>query len=158
MSEFRTMFTSFGKTLEIDPAAPFFDSDTGTLKILHKISVWKQENIETAITDEIIKTAKEHEVNDLIVLDKKAILDALQKQIPKKPIIKHHKEAIVPQRCGRLMEFLCPNCGKVVCAMYENDVACGGGIHKDLKGCSTCLQAIDFSGYYKKEGFAGIER
>ena len=34
--------------------------------------------------------------------------------------------------------------------MYENDVERGGGISNRLKGCSTCLQSIDFSEYYTK--------
>ena len=32
--------------------------------------------------------------------------------------------------------------------MYETDTERGGGISNSLKGCSTCLQAIDFSEYY----------
>ena len=73
---------------------------------------------------------------------------ALEKQVPMKPIIKYHKEAIIPQKYGRLIEFHCPNCGRFIIAMYETDVERGGGIHEDLRGCSTCLQAIDFTGYY----------
>lgn len=73
---------------------------------------------------------------------------ALDKQIAKKPILKYHKEDITPVKYGRLIEFLCPNCGRFVVATYEKDAERGGGIHTDLRGCSTCLQAIDFTGYY----------
>lgn len=76
---------------------------------------------------------------------------ALEKQIPKKPILKYHKEDVTPVQYGRLVEFMCPNCGRFIVAMYETDVERGGGIHEDLKGCSTCLQAIDFTGYYHIE-------
>lgn len=73
---------------------------------------------------------------------------AMEKQIPKKPVIKYGEKPIT-HNYGRLMSFHCPNCGKFIVAMYETDVENGGGLHKDLKGCSTCLQAIDFVGYYK---------
>ena len=72
---------------------------------------------------------------------------ALDKQIPKKPIIKYGDDTIT-HNLGRLMCFHCPNCGRYIVALYETDVENGAGIHNDLKGCSTCLQAIDFSGYY----------
>lgn len=78
----------------------------------------------------------------------KAAKEALEKQLPKKPILKYHKEDVTPVKYGRLIEFMCPNCGRFIVAMYEADVERGGGIHEDLKGCSTCLQAIDFTGYY----------
>lgn len=73
---------------------------------------------------------------------------ALDRQIPKKPIIKYHKEDLTPVKYGRLIEFHCPNCGRFIVATYETDAERGGGIHTDLRGCSTCLQAIDFTGYY----------
>lgn len=74
-------------------------------------------------------------------------INSLEKEIPKKPIIKYGDDTIT-HNLGRLMCFHCPNCGKYIVALYETDVENGGGIHKDLKGCSTCLQAIDFTGYY----------
>ena len=74
-------------------------------------------------------------------------INALEKQIPKKPIIKYGDDTIT-HNLGRLMCFHCPNCGKYIVALYETAVENGGGMHKDLKGCSTCLQAIDFTGYY----------
>lgn len=46
--------------------------------------------------------------------------------------------------------FHCPNCGRFIVAIYESDTERGGGISNSLKGCSTCLQAIDFSEYYTK--------
>ena len=77
----------------------------------------------------------------------KAVKDALEKQIPQKPIIKYGDDTIT-HNLGRLMCFHCPNCGRYIVALYETDVKNGAGIHKDLKGCTTCLQAIDFTGYY----------
>ena len=75
---------------------------------------------------------------------------ALEKQIPKKPIIKPDKSEYITHRLGRLLSFHCPSCGKLIVAIYETDPERGGGIHRQLKGCSTCLQAINFSGYYQK--------
>lgn len=80
--------------------------------------------------------------------DMKNAISALEKQIPKKPVIKYHKEDVTPVKYGRLMEFHCPNCDRLVAAMYETDHKRGGGIHRGLKGCCTCLQAIDFGEYY----------
>ena len=74
--------------------------------------------------------------------------NAMEKQIPKKSIIKYHKEDLTPVKYGRLIELHCPNCGRFIVATYETDAERGGGIHTDLRGCSTCLQAIDFTGYY----------
>lgn len=59
-------------------------------------------------------------------------INALEKQIPKKPILKYHKEAVTPVKYGRLIEFLCPNCGKFIVATYETDVERGGEIHNGL--------------------------
>lgn len=77
-------------------------------------------------------------------------IEALEKQLPKKPIIKSEKEVPHTHNLGRLLRFHCPNCGKFIVAIYESDTERGGGISNSLKGCSTCLQAIDFSDYYSK--------
>ncbi len=74
--------------------------------------------------------------------------EALEKQIPKKPVIKYHKEGKTPVKYGRLMELHCPNCNKLIVAMYETDRERGGGLHTDVKGCHKCLQAVDFAEYY----------
>ena len=77
-------------------------------------------------------------------------IEALEKQLPKKPIIKIEKEVPYTHNLGRLLRFHCPNCGKFIVAIYESDTERGGGILNSLKGCFTCLQAIDFSEYYTK--------
>lgn len=76
---------------------------------------------------------------------------ALEKQIPKKPVIEFGKKPIT-HNYGRMMEFYCPVCKKFILAMYETDVLRGGGINNEVKGCCFCLQRIDFSGYYHKGG------
>ena len=77
-------------------------------------------------------------------------IEALERQLPKKPIIKTEKEVPYTHNLGRLLRFRCPNCGRFIVAIYESDTERGGGISNSLKGCSTCLQAIDFSEYYTK--------
>lgn len=81
----------------------------------------------------------------------KIIVNALEKQIPMKPVIKFGEKPVT-HNYGRLMQFFCPGCGRHIIAMYETDVLRGGGISNDVKGCYSCLQRIDFSGYYHKGG------
>ena len=76
-------------------------------------------------------------------------LDAISKQIPKEPKIKTTKEVPVTHNLGRLLYFYCPNCGKFIVGVYESDRKRGGGISRELNGCSNCLQAIDFSKWQK---------
>ena len=78
---------------------------------------------------------------------------AVEKQIPKKPILEYHKEPY-PKNYGMMIKFLCPNCGRFIVAMYEIDVE-DGRMRKDLKGCPTCLQAIDFTEYYNTDKHNG---
>lgn len=80
-----------------------------------------------------------------------AAIEALEKQLPKKPITKTEKEVPRTHNLGRLLRFHCPSCGRFIVGMYETDVERGGGISNRLKGCSACLQAIDFSEYYTRE-------
>lgn len=73
--------------------------------------------------------------------------NALQKQQPMKPKLVYGEKTNT-HRYGRLISFHCPSCGRFILALYETDAERGGGISTDLRGCSKCLQAIDFAGYY----------
>lgn len=73
---------------------------------------------------------------------------ALQKQQMKPKLV--YGEKANTHRYGRLISFHCPSCGRFILALYETDVERGGGISNDLRGCSKCLQTIDFTGYYHK--------
>lgn len=75
--------------------------------------------------------------------------DAIKKQVPIKPKLVFGEKTNT-HRYGRLISFHCPSCGRFILALYETDVERGGGISNDLRGCSKCLQAIDFTGYYHK--------
>ena len=74
-------------------------------------------------------------------------IEALKKQIPVQPHIKPGKRPPT-HKLGRLLSFYCPKCARFIVACYETDPANGGGISDQVKGCSTCLQAIDFSPWY----------
>lgn len=54
--------------------------------LIQKIHVTMQDNLEDAVCDEIAKEAVKDGITDLFVLDKKRIMSALEKQIPKKPL------------------------------------------------------------------------
>lgn len=119
--------------------------------IIDKIAVERAKFIDNAIFGEIQQIAVENGIETKIVLNEKAVLNALEKQIPKKPVIKFGEKPVT-HNYGRLMQFFCPGCGRHIIAMYETDVLRGGGISNDVKGCYSCLQRIDFSGYYHKGG------
>lgn len=76
--------------------------------------------------------------------------DAITKQIPIKPKLVYG-ERTNTHRLGRLVSLYCPVCDRFIVALYETDVERGGGLKQTVKGCSDCLQAIDFSGWYHKE-------
>ena len=86
-----------------------------------------------------------------IVQAKHMGIKALEKQIPKKPIVKPTtKEIPKTHTLGRLLQIYCPVCGKRITALYESDLRRGCGLVRDVKGCPRCLQAIDFEGYYSE--------
>lgn len=83
--------------------------------------------------------------------DLEMAIEALKKQIPKKPIIKPTtKKKPITHNLGRLLEVCCPVCGKSIFAIYESDLERGCGLVEDVKGCSRCLQAINLTEYYAK--------
>ena len=82
--EFKMKY-NFGKHYSLNPE--FLDSMGNPVnKFIQKIQVSMQENLENAVCDAIAKEAAEQGFSDLFVLDKKRILSALEKQIPKKPL------------------------------------------------------------------------
>ncbi|MBQ8662493.1 MAG: HNH endonuclease [Eubacterium sp.] len=74
----------------------------------------------------------------------------IEKQIPKKPRIVYGEKTNT-HNLGRLLSFHCPRCERFLLAIYETDVERGGGISQKCKGCSTCLQAIDFNEFYHRD-------
>lgn len=120
MAEFKKMFPSFGEHITIQQPPLQVDGDSGTMKLVQKIVVDMKENIENKITEEIIAAAKEQGITDLIVLDKKAIIDAMQKQVPKEPI-----NFTSNLTGGKDFFYECAVCGKLVSKVMEYCSSCG---------------------------------
>lgn len=92
---------------------------------------WKKD-LDNAILGEIKQKAIEHGIKTEYVLNEKAIINALEKQIPKKPIADND---------GWLC---CPNCHETF-PMFDS-------LHKRLWYCGGCGQRLDWSKADKKGG------
>lgn len=94
------------------------DFDGLQMRVTDKIVVQMLDNYETAVASEIASAARAAGVSDVTVLNKKAILDAIQKQIPKKPVHLAKSE------------------------LYGNCAVCGTVVHVGERYCDKCGQAI----------------
>lgn len=86
--------------------------------VTSEIAVKMAERYEDAVVKQIAMEAKLAGVADCTVLNKKAILDAIQKQIPKKPVHLAKSE------------------------LYGNCAVCGTVVHVGERYCDQCGQAI----------------
>lgn len=75
---------NFGKHYRLNPQIDLLGNPVNNL--VQKIQVSMQENLEDAVCDTIAKEARAQGITDLFVLDKKRIIAALERQIPKKPL------------------------------------------------------------------------
>lgn len=102
--------------------------------LIQKIEVQMKDNLENAVVEQIIKTAKEEGITDVIILNKQAVSEALRKQIPQKPT--PHKVKVDKIRVGNgcwgkgTTIYKCPNCGEF--------------ISRTNKCCGECGQALDW--------------
>ena len=132
MAEFKKVFPSFGEHITIQQPPLQVDGDSGIMKFVQKIVVDIKDNLENKITEAVIEAAKEQGITDLIVLDKKAIIAALQKQIPKKPDLEGDG---YDENCELIYDTgYCPNCRHI----FEVD-------YDATKCCPVCGQALDWS-------------
>lgn len=90
------------------------------MNVTEKLYVQMEDNYETAVVEEIVSAARSAGVTDCTVLNKKAILEAINKQIPKKPT-----DIAKSELYGR-----CALCGQVV--------------HIGNRYCDQCGQALDW--------------
>lgn len=104
------------------------------MSVTEKLYVQMVDNYETAVAEEIASAARAAGVTDCTVLNKKAILEALNKQIPKKPI---H---------DRLADRACPACYEYIPFDALNDRLCD-----EPNFCKHCGQALDWSTEPPKE-------
>ena len=91
-------------------------ADMGEFKIGMEINTLIQpvENLDDAISKEIIKMCEEKGINDLWLLDKKKIVSALEKQIPKKPSETDKARCIHCACVVKRDERFCKNCGQAL--------------------------------------------
>lgn len=60
--------------------------ENSMLQIQRKLFVQMQDSIEDEIVKQVVKTAQEIGITDVVVLNKNAILKAVYKEVPRKPI------------------------------------------------------------------------
>lgn len=95
--------------------------------IINKIAVERAKTIDNAIFGEIQEIAVENGIETKIVLNEKAVLNALEKQIPKKP-----------EQTHQLNFFWCSECDRAIKKRIENSI-------KVISHCPYCGQALDWS-------------
>ena len=93
--------------------------------ITNKILVEQVEKIDNKICERIKDIAILNGIDEIYVLDRNAIISALEKQMPKKPL---EIEGDYTALYG-----ICPNCKNTIC---DNE---------DYKYCNDCGQALDWS-------------
>ena len=78
------------------------------------------EVFDNAVTEAIIKIAKERGIDEVVLLNKPAIISALEKQIPKKPIV-HLEKNYEGDICDA--SYSCPICSRTICFEVEGNLA-----------------------------------
>lgn len=100
-----------------------FDFDGLQMRVTDKIVVQMIDDYETAVASEIASAARVAGVSDVTVLNKKAILEALEKQIPQQVIMNQD-------------EILCPTCRYDMMGLWDYpDV-------QDPNYCPICGQKL----------------
>ena len=108
--------------------------------ITNKIMIEQVEKIDNEICERIKDIAILNGIDEVYVIDRNAILSALEKQIPKKPNIETIKSDvdIASGEYETETNYTCPDCGEVV-GSYDKDVFYG-------RFCCDCGQALDWGG------------
>lgn len=113
------------------------ESDDLQMRLTEKIFVQMVDNYETAVAEEIASAARAAGVSDVTVLNKKTILEALEKQIPKKPTFvdtrfrnhgRHVGDGVSLDKC-----YKCPTCWSHIFHVWDSE-----------KYCVHCGQALDW--------------
>ena len=103
------------------------DFDYLQMRVTDKIVVQMLDNYETAVAAEIASAARAAGASDVTVLNKEAIMAALSKQIPKKPI----RDSLADRACP-------------ACYAYIPFDALNDDIADAPKFCKECGQALDW--------------
>ena len=113
--------------------------DELTMSVTEKLCVQMVDNYETVVVEEIASAARATGVTDCTVLNKKAILEALNKQIPKKPTYvdtrfrnlgRHVGDGVSLDTC-----YKCPTCWSHIFHVWDSE-----------RYCVHCGQALDWEG------------
>lgn len=102
--------------------------DNAVHSVTQKVIAQFVDDYDDYIVSQIANTARENGISELVVLNKTTIMDALNKQMPKKPYYRKEEDT---------EGYACP-----VCHM---GVTVDHGRIKDTF-CSHCGQALDWSG------------
>lgn len=113
------------------------DFDGLQMRVTDNIVAQMVDNYDNAVAAEISSAARAAGVSDVTVLNKKAILEAIQKQIPKKPIFvdtrfRNHGRSVA-DGVSLCKCYKCPNCCSHIFHVWDSDVY-----------CSKCGQALDW--------------
>lgn len=94
--------------------------DSSVNRVTQKLCVQFLDEYDDYIVSQIANTAKENGVSELAVLNKKVIIDALNKRMPKKPVDLAKNE------------------------LYGNCAGCGRVVHVGNRYCDQCGQKLDW--------------
>lgn len=128
------MNIKFGERIIISDPNKFkidsFDEIGKEISIKGSYNIYTQfvESFDNAVVENIISFAREQGVDEVVLIDKKTVLSALEKQIPKKPI------DVEPQWC------ICPACGGSVCL----DNVLEHIQNHETTHCEHCGKALDW--------------
>ena len=100
--------------------------NSGINKCVERIMVERNKKVNSLVFGEITKMATENGLDTIISLNEEAIVSALQKQIPQKPIIPSYRN---PKD---------KDCGWYVCPCCKADVEASGCY------CHICGQKLDW--------------
>lgn len=95
-----------------------------TDSVFEKIIIERNKKVDSAVLGEIQKIAIENGIVTKFILNEKAIVSALEKQIPKKP------------KTNNDSWFCCRNCGETF--------SLANTVHRKNKYCGNCGQALDW--------------
>ena len=123
-------------------SVPKFE-DMGESKIGMTINtlIHSVEDIDDAIGEEIIKMIKEKGINDLYLLNKRAIVSALEKQIPKMPTSKLDFAGLIQEEPCECKYHYCPCCKEELITTINNRCV----EERKYSHCHYCGQALDWS-------------
>ena len=104
--------------------------------VIEKIIVERNKKVDSAILGEIQQIAVENGIETKIILNEKAVADALRKQIPKLPAV---TRPYGENDC--VEDYKCPTCNSRLISRIQGEWCAG----RFAKYCSECGQALDWA-------------